>query len=115
MFDIYSLEGNEANPKYQEIIKLDKMLIEANIPHTTKRLFDGWQVCYPVDVHKPDCVMDAIEHFGSYGHERDELEIMGLLTPKEEEDDSVLGCLTAEDVFERIRKHYSDEWQYAQN
>lgn len=114
MFGIYSLEGNEANPKYQEIIKLDKMLAEANIPHTTKRLFDGWQVCYPVDVHEPDCVMDAVEHFGSYGHEHDELEIMGLLTPKEEEDDPVLGYLTAEDVFERIREHYSGEWQYTQ-
>ena len=101
--------------KYKEIIKLDKMLTEANIPHTTYRLMDGWQVCYPVDRHEPDCVMDAIEHFGSYGHECDELEIMGLLTPEEEEDDSVLGYLTAEDVFERIRKHYSSEWQYAQN
>ena len=114
MFDIYSMECNEANPKYQEIIKLNKMLTEANIPHTIKRLMDGWQVCYPVDVVHDNCVMDAIEHFRSYGHEHDELEIMGLLTPKEEEDKPVLGYLTAEDVFERIRKHYSGEWQYEQ-
>lgn len=35
---------------------------------------------------------------------------MGLLTPDEEEYDSVLGYLTAEDVFERIRKHHNGEW-----
>lgn len=35
---------------------------------------------------------------------------MGLLTPDEEEYDSVLGYLTAEDVFERIRRHHNGEW-----
>jgi hypothetical protein len=54
--------------------------------------------------------MDAIEHYGSYGNSCDELEIMGLLTPEEVEYDSVVGYLTAEDVFERIRKHYNGEW-----
>lgn len=54
--------------------------------------------------------MDAIEHYGSYGKDEDKLEIMGLLTPDEEEHDSVLGYLTAEDVFERIRKHHNGEW-----
>lgn len=93
------------NPVYQKILKLDKMLTEANIPHTLDTLFDGWQIGYPVRVNDHGNVMDAIEHNGSYG-----LEIMGLLTPEEEEYDSVAGCLDVEEVFERIRKHYNGEW-----
>lgn len=98
------------NPKYQEIRKLDNMLNDANIPHTFDTLMDGWQICYPYGRRDDNCVMDVIEHSGSYGHDDDELEIMGLLTPEEEEWDSVLGNLTAEDVFERIRKHHNGEW-----
>lgn len=96
------------NSNYQEILKLDRMLTDASIPHTLDRLFDGWQVCYPTR-EEPELVMDAIEHYGSYGKDEDKLEIMGLLTP-DEEYDSVLGYLTAEDVFERICKHYNGEW-----
>lgn len=95
------------DPQYKEILKLDTMLTEAGIPHERIRIFDGWQVCYP---SKGLCIMDAIEHFGSYGRESDKIEIMGLLTPKEKENDSVLGYLTAEEVFERIRKHHNGEW-----
>ena len=94
------------NERYTEILKLDKMLDEAEIPHTLNRSMDGWQVCYP-SVGE-DCVADAIETFGSYGNEENLLEIMGLLTPEELEHDSVLGYLTAENVFERMRAHYED-------
>lgn len=83
------------------------MLSEANIPHTTETMFDGWQVCYPDNKKSEDCVMDAIQHYGSYGSDVNKLEIMGLLTPDEEEHDSVVGWLTAEDVFERICEHYN--------
>ena len=100
----------DKNSSYQEILKLDRMLTDANIPHTLQRRFDGWQICYPVERPSYDCVMDAIELFCSYGHEKDRLEIRGLLTPEEEEIDSVLGYLTAEDVFERISRHYNGEW-----
>ena len=89
---------------YTEILKLDKMLTDANIPHTLDRYFDGWQICYP---NNDGRVADAIQHFGSYGNAENLLEIMGLIKP-EETSDSVLGHLTAEDVFNRISEHYKD-------
>lgn len=105
----YSNNEMLLNPAYQEILKLDQMLTDAHIPHTLRRIFDGWQVCYPNE-SQDDYIMDAIEHYGSYGKEDDKIEIMGLLTPEEGEHDSILGYLTAEDVFERIRKHHNGEW-----
>lgn len=98
------------NPAYKEILRLEQMLIEAGIPHTCERNHDGWQVCYPVNEVSPERIISVIEHYGSYGKDDDKLEIMGLLTPDEAEWDSVLGYLTAEDVFERIRKHWAGEW-----
>lgn len=94
------------NPKYQEILRLDKLLTDAGIPHTLDTWQDGWQICYPQNYTNGTCVMDAIEHGGSYGSANDKLEIMGLLTPDEEKYDSVVGHLTAEEVFDRINRHY---------
>lgn len=93
------------NDKYTEILKLDKMLTDAQIPHTLQRFLDGWQVVYPDEENR---VADAIEHCGSYGHGKNLLEIMGLIKP-EETCDSVLGDLTAEDVFRRFSEHYKGE------
>ena len=90
--------------RYQEILRLDAMLNERHIPHICQKFMDGWQVIYPEDGKKR--VMDAIEHFGSYGHEQDKLEIMGLLTSEEKKNDSVLGYLLAEEVFTRINRHW---------
>lgn len=92
------------NPKYKEIKKLHAMLDDENIPHTFEKFMDGWQLCYPRK--GGGCVMDAIEHFGSYGKDEDLLEIMGLLTEEEEQHDSVAGWLTARNVFDRIKSHY---------
>lgn len=91
---------------YTEILKLDKMLTDANIPHTLDRFIDGWQICYP---NKDNTIADAIEHFGSYGNLENLLEIMGLLTPDEEEHDCVKGWLTAEDVFNRMSVHHNEK------
>ena len=101
----------ELNTGYQEILKLHRMLAEHDIPHVVRRAFEGWQVCYPVRRPDENCVVDAIEHRGSYGQQNDLLEIMGLLTPEESECDCVAGYLTAEDVFERIKNH----WEANQN
>lgn len=97
-------ENYITNDSYQEILRLDAMLTEKQIPHTLKKLFDGWQVIYPRD--GSDRVMDAVEHFGSYGNEDDQVEIMGLLTPEEEKWDSVIGHLSAEEVLDRIERHW---------
>ena len=94
--------------EYKEIFKLKKKLEKANIPFVwiehdipSKK---GYQICYPDN--GIDRVCSVIEHSFSYGNEQDKLEIMGLLTPKEEESDSVVGWLSAKNVFKRIEKHY---------
>lgn len=95
--------------KYNEIFKLKSMLEENHIPfewieHNDFR--NGYQICYPVKSEKRVC--SVIEHSFSYGNEKDLLEIQGLLTVEEEEEehDSVLGNLTADNVYSRILSHW---------
>ena len=95
--------------KYNEIFKLKSMLEENHIPfewieHNDFR--NGYQICYPAKSEKRIC--SVIEHSFSYGNEKDLLEIQGLLTAEEEEEeyDSVLGNLTADNVFQRILSHW---------
>lgn len=90
--------------KYKEIFLLKEMLEKENIPFIFRNLFDGFQICYP-DIKNKVC--SVIEHEGSYGHNQDRLEIMGLISDEETNDD-VLGYLTAEDVFNRIYKHFKE-------
>ena len=75
----FSFTGNvtfsETNPKYQEILKLDRILTIAGIPHETTRLIDGWKVAYTPDGEE---VSDAVEHLAAYGMEDNLLEIRGL-------------------------------------
>lgn len=106
--ELYDAQGNYiTDERYTEIIRLHDMLKAAGIKHEFKKFMDGWQVIYPED--GPERVMDAVEHFCSYGNEDDLLEIMGLLTTEEEKHDTVLGNLTAEDVFTRIQEHWRNE------
>ena len=95
--------------KYNEIFKLKSLLEENHIPfewieHNDFR--NGYQICYPVKSEKPVC--SVVEHLFSYGSQKDLLEIQGLLTAEEEEEeyDSVLGNLTADNVFQRILSHW---------
>lgn len=104
----YYLAGGEGyilNESYTEILKLDKMLSEANIPHSLERFMDGWQVCYPKSENR---IADAIEHRGSYGNTANLLELMGLLTSEELEHNAVVGGLTADEVFKRFKEHYEN-------
>lgn len=95
--------------KYKEILRLKGMLEKAKIPFSfyERELSHGYLLRYPAaGVEKRVC--SVIEHDYSYGHEKDLLEIMGLMTNKEmnREQDNVLGYLTAENVFYRIEKHW---------
>ena len=101
-------DHNALNPNYNEILKLNTMLDNAKIPHRIRRLDDGWQVIY-TPYHPDSWVADAIETRYSYGVDDDLLELAGrLLTEEELKQDSVVGGLTANDVFERISKHWEE-------
>lgn len=110
-------EINEGDVKYTEILKLKKMLEEANIPFTFTDDFWGvkkwvksdedivqiYREQYPAYQIRLGALADVVEHYGSYGEEKDLLEIMGGLTEEEMKYDSVLGYLTAEEVFKRVK------------
>lgn len=113
------MRGNEEG-KYEEIRKLDYLLLQANIPHEfSSHMMGGFQITYFGTKGKPKAepgvftgsgvgaICSAIETPFSYGHENDRIEISGLLTEEEySSGDSVKGDLTAEDVFERIKAHW---------
>ena len=91
--------------KYTEILKLKDMLKKAGIPFKFEEgCFDGYHISYPKAGNERVC--SVIEHYGSYGHDKDLLEIMGLLTEEEAAEDDVAGWLTAEDVFSRIKADF---------
>lgn len=107
--------------KYKEIFKLKEMLEDAGIPFDFKEHFglpeeivkafpdicEHYQILYPSE---SDRYISVIEGFGTYGAERDLLEIMGGLTHVEKQEmtdeDDVIGGLTAKNVFNRIKNHY---------
>lgn len=86
-----------------EMEKLIEMLEKAHIPHEVSKYFGTLQICYP---SRKKCICDAFCHFLSDGHEQGLLEIMGLVD-EEEFENKVEGWLTANEVFERISKHYA--------
>ena len=106
-----------------EILKLHRMLEEAGIPHkiTPRFLVGGHHLAYyghsgppapePGVVHGPGvgAACTVIQGPGTIGYEEGLLEISGLLTDEEYELDSVIGGLTADDVFQRIRSHWLSE------
>lgn len=110
---------------YEEIKKLDTLLTEANIPHDFHPAQGGFQITYYGKNGKPKAepgvirgagvgaICSAIETPFSYGHENDTIEISGLMTEEERrrQQDTVMGNLSAEDVFERIRK----DWERSQS
>ena len=91
---------------YTEILKLDKMLLDAGIPHETGRAQDGYQIYFPSS-EETLYYGDAIQFTGSIGAAENKLEIMGLLTPEEEKANGVLGHQTAEEVFNRWKTYWT--------
>lgn len=93
--------------KYTEIFKLKYMLDFAGIPH---KFYDRSN-CYCDDIKFQIIVLNpkineriisVIQGNGTYGEEKDLLEIQGCLTEDEEKIDSVKGYLRAEEVYSRI-------------
>ena len=89
-----SLEDREACREYQEILRLDEMLTEHGIEHTTERLFDGWRIRGKGGV--------AIQHLSSFGYWKDLVEIagFGLKDPR--------GFVTAEQALRWFEKGASE-------
>lgn len=85
-----SLEDRPPRAEYTEILKLDEMLTDAGIEHTTERLFDGWIIRGKGGI--------AIQHLSSYGYWKDRIEIagFGLHDPK--------GFVTAESAVRWFKK-----------
>lgn len=94
----------------EEILKLHKMLTEDNIPHHfDDDFFENGIEAYNIIIKRDgQQLCDVIYHYGSYGYNSGLLEIMGGLTLEESENDSVLGYLTAEEVFKRFKYCYEN-------
>ena len=111
-----------------EILKLKQMLEEANIPfeftddknnykeiETTNNLAlikaaEELANSYQIIIYKNgEILCDVIYGYGSYGYEDGLLEIKGGLTLEEYENLSVLGYLTAEEVFKRFKYCYDND------
>ena len=95
---------------YKEIFRFKEMLKETNIRFE-------WNVYnfmggrgYQIIIYSKDgtYLCDCIENFRSYGNKEDKLEIVGGLTEEERADGSVLGWLTAEEVFKRFKYCYEN-------
>lgn len=99
---------------FKEIFKLQEMLQKDNIElefidSTFKmqdREYTAYQICCP---NSDDRYISVIQSHGSYGRDKDLLEIMGLLTDEELEHDGVVGYLTADNVFDRIKNYLEKE------
>ena len=111
--------------EYKEIHRLREMLTAAEIEHEwidRNPRFDPDGIAakhfrekglepidwgYQIVVYRPDgeTLVSAIEGYGTYGERADRIEIMGLTS---EDEDEVVGWLTAENVFARI-KHWGAE------
>ena len=89
----------------KEIFRLKEMLEKENIPFEfiERKEVEGYQLAYPrfsKIKESNECVCSVIQHIYSYGNDVNLLEIWELAK------DDVEGYLSAEDVFERIKRHY---------
>ena len=84
----------------RECLRLESMLLAAEIPYEARDIYDGRQVIYP---SIREWKSDVVCHGGSYGHEQGLLEQMYLVG---DDEDSVEGHLTAEVVFQRWKADY---------
>ena len=98
--------------EYKEIFRLKEMLEEANIPFEFDVDDFMHSEGYQIIIYSKDgttILCDCFENLRSYGNKEDKLEIMDGLTEEEYENDSVLGWLTAEEVFKRFKYCYEND------
>ena len=95
---------DEPWPGFVEILKLESMLADAGIPYDKKVHFGGWIIV--MHDNNDRYIGDAIEHCGSYGGSDDTIEIMGFDINEEEVGDSVIGYLSADEVFEYFKRAF---------
>ena len=107
--------------EYKEIFKLKDMLdksdikyefidrtdIRFNNPFYQIVVYEKYNDWNELSDYKPKRLISVIEGWCSYGGDKDLLEIMGCLTEEEKKHDDVKGYLTAENVFERIKKEWN--------
>ena len=93
--------------EFKEIFRLEDMLQEKKIPYYLTPLRDGCQIIFPSLKMR---LSDVIECTGSYGAERDTLEMMGLLSKEEmgKAGDCAIGGFTAEEVCARWEKKWKE-------
>lgn len=84
--------------KFEEMLKLKKMLEEANRPHTLAPIYDGLQIRLYADERKTRELDDVIIHQYSHGYEQGLLETFCL--------NECAGFETAEQVFKGWEKEY---------
>jgi hypothetical protein len=84
----------------KEIIRLKEMLEYENIPFEfiERKEMEGYQIVY---TSNEKFICSVIQHKYSYGNDVNLLEMLGLT-----KHDDVECYLSAEDVFERIKRHY---------
>lgn len=90
------------NNNYKAILNLDRKLTYGHIPHELIRLFDGWQICYS---NANDKIFDVVEHYGSYGHEIDQMDAYGY------DIDGVKGYLDVDAAFELFQNVHTERLQ----
>lgn len=87
----------------KEIFRLKEMLENENIPfESIEHEIGDYQIGYPKLPMSFECIYSVIQNKYSYGNAIDLLEIW------ETSQNNVKGCLSAEDVFNRIKTHYKD-------
>lgn len=91
--------------KYKEINKLKQMLRKNDIPFFEEPFEDG--LCVTINDY-----LSCVQYSGSYGANNDLLEIMGGLTEAEYEKDTILGFLTAKEVYRRFRYCYKNKMEF---
>ena len=89
------------------LTELRRLLNEAGIPYEDNSELLSASVMDRVwYVRDRNVICSAIWGVGSYGYKDGLIEIMGLLTEEERERDDVVGYLTPEEVFRRIKRDW---------